>query len=118
MAPCLSPLRVQHRSPWLFPSAHCPVAIHSGTKLRVFGSSANNFGNDEADLDMCLSFPKGSSAALLHEHSPADIIALLAEKLTELGMTEVGGWVRGREQQQHVTSRSQHLTGSSAPCSS
>jgi terminal uridylyltransferase len=51
----------------------------------VFGSSANNFGNDCADLDMCMSFPKGTPPP----QNAGETIARLAERLEALGMTEV-----------------------------
>jgi len=55
-----------------------------GTRLRVFGSSANNFGNDAADLDMCVTSPKGG-----REGGIGGMIEALAALLEEEGMEEV-----------------------------
>lgn len=82
------------------------ILIGVGTKLRVFGSSANNFGSDEADLDMCLTFPKGTSLVNLtspvQSHgngemeqqsqgglTPSVVIEGLAQQLTDMGMSDV-----------------------------
>lgn len=40
-----------------------------GASLQMFGSSRNNFGNDSADLDMCLMVPSAVSAAKPRSHS-------------------------------------------------
>jgi Nucleotidyltransferase domain len=41
----------------------CGVAqVPAGTVLRVFGSSANGFGLETSDLDMCLIYPQVRAA--------------------------------------------------------
>lgn len=65
-----------------------------GTRLRVFGSSANNFGNDAADLDMCVTFPNvgegGEGGARAGGAAGAgDMIEALAALLEEEGMEDV-----------------------------
>jgi hypothetical protein len=66
--------------------ASLPDVVPPGTKLRVFGSSANNFGSDSADLDMCMAFPRGGPPTAL---SPPEIVERLAEQLEAAGMTDV-----------------------------
>ncbi len=57
-----------------------------GTRLRVFGSSANNFGNDAADLDMCVTFPPETP---MPAGGAGEMIEALAAHLEENGMSEV-----------------------------
>jgi len=53
-----------------------------GTKVVVFGSSANGFGSPKSDLDMCLQVPFGTTIT-------SEDMGKLAEKLSSLGMLEV-----------------------------
>lgn len=60
--------------------------IPAGAQLCMYGSSANNFGSDGADLDMCLTLPAGQQ--LSHAEKPV-VIERLAEALTRLGMCDI-----------------------------
>ncbi|CAM9391220.1 unnamed protein product [Pylaiella littoralis] len=62
-----------------------PEMIPKGSTLRVFGSSINGFGNDGADLDMCIEYANGNQQP---EDSGA-LIESIAGKLKAAGMTEV-----------------------------
>ncbi len=61
-------------------------AFPQGTKVVVFGSSANGFGSPKSDLDMCLQLPEMSTFAA--EQGPA-AMEVLAEHLIEAGMLNV-----------------------------
>ncbi|TFJ86179.1 hypothetical protein NSK_002387 [Nannochloropsis salina CCMP1776] len=63
-----------------------PTTFPDGTRLRVFGSSANNFGNDAADLDMCVTFPDSSP---LPAGRSGEMIEALASLLEANGMEDV-----------------------------
>lgn len=60
--------------------------LPENTVLRMYGSSINNFGTDEADLDMCLTFP--NTVVIQSENKPK-ILETIGEGLRELGMTDV-----------------------------
>lgn len=60
--------------------------LESGTKVVIFGSSANGFGSPHSDLDMCLQLPDGVH---MNDEESVQAMTLLAEKLTELGMVDV-----------------------------
>lgn len=61
----------------------CSVpAVHQGTRLEAFGSSSNNFGSANGDLDMCLVPPAG---ALPYE-IPGQVIVAIEEALTASGI--------------------------------
>mmetsp|Transcript_14111 Transcript_14111/g.30664 ORF Transcript_14111/g.30664 Transcript_14111/m.30664 type:complete len:1304 (+) Transcript_14111:121-4032(+) len=55
-----------------------------GTKVAVFGSSANGFGSPNSDLDLCLQVPPSATNA-----NGVEAMANLAIKLTEAGMSDV-----------------------------
>ena len=61
-------------------------AFPVGTKVAVFGSSANGFGSPNSDIDMCLQIPGSMS---LSEDAGSEAMAKLAEKLGESGMEDV-----------------------------
>jgi len=54
------------------------------TTVELYGSSKNNFGSDNADLDMCLMLPPGHEIPV--DEKPV-IIELVGESLREAGMT-------------------------------
>lgn len=63
-------------------------AFPAGTKVAIFGSSANGFGTPQSDLDMCLQLPAGFS----HSDDETDpngshAMAKLAEKMEEQART-------------------------------
>ena len=62
-------------------------AFPPGTRVAVFGSSANGFGSPKSDLDMCLQLPQSSTGFTAEEGAAA--MGTLAEKLTEVGMLNV-----------------------------
>ena len=64
---------------------NCDV-LPKGTRVAVFGSSANGFGSPNSDLDMCLQLPQG--AVLIGEEGIA-AMGKLAENLKEAGMIDV-----------------------------
>jgi len=59
-----------------------------GTKVTVFGSSANGFGSPNSDLDLCLQVPS-SATQFSKEENGVEAMTNLAAKLTEAGMTDV-----------------------------
>jgi DNA polymerase sigma len=60
-----------------------------GTRVAIFGSSANGYGSPKSDLDMCLQIPSGSS--IVNEDDPTGAIAMatLAKVFENHGMQEV-----------------------------
>lgn len=69
------------------------VVTHSrefppGTKVAVFGSSANGFGSPNSDLDLCLSIP-ASAAAFTKDGKGVEAMTNLASKFTAAGMRDV-----------------------------
>jgi terminal uridylyltransferase len=60
--------------------------LPENTVLSMYGSSINNFGTDEADLDMCLTFP---NTVLIQSENKPKILDRIGEGLRELGMNEV-----------------------------
>jgi DNA polymerase sigma len=60
-----------------------------GTKVVIFGSSANGFGSPTSDLDMCLQLPPTASAKSFEGENGAIAMAALVEKLNEIGMKSV-----------------------------
>lgn len=61
-------------------------SLPEGTKLELFGSSKNQFGNKNADLDMCLVLPLGKDVSA--DERP-NVIELIGECLKNIGMEEV-----------------------------
>lgn len=61
-------------------------SIPPGTSIAMYGSSANNFGSDGADLDMCLIFPSG---VVIKPEERSVVIDRIGEVLTKLGMKDV-----------------------------
>ncbi len=59
--------------------------VPADTKLALYGSSVNNFGSDNADVDMCMIFPRDTVLAA----DNAATIQAIADKLVELQMQEV-----------------------------
>jgi len=60
-----------------------------GTKVAIFGSSANGYGSPKSDLDMCLQVPNRSS--IINEDDPtgAEAMATLARIFEENDMLDV-----------------------------
>ncbi|KAG7369148.1 Cid1 family poly A polymerase [Nitzschia inconspicua] len=60
-----------------------------GTRVAIFGSSANGYGSPTSDLDMCLQIPNGTS--IVNEDDPTGAIAMatLAKLFEDHGMQEV-----------------------------
>ncbi|KAL3913252.1 MAG: hypothetical protein SGILL_006564 [Bacillariaceae sp.] len=60
-----------------------------GTKVAIFGSSANGFGSPKSDLDMCLQIPNGTS--IVNEDDPTGAVAMatLAKLFEDNGMHDV-----------------------------
>jgi DNA polymerase sigma len=63
-------------------------AFPAGTKVVIFGSSANGFGSPKSDLDMCLHLPSGTTL-VGDDGAGAESMAKLAEALKVAGMKEV-----------------------------
>merc|ERR1711871_1534968 len=53
--------------------------------LGIFGSSMNNFGSPQSDLDMCLQIP----ADVIDEVDQREIIGQLADILPKYGMVDI-----------------------------
>jgi len=60
-----------------------------GTKVAIFGSSANGFGSPKSDLDMCLQVPNHSSIVKGDDTTGAEAMATLAKILEENNMLDV-----------------------------
>eukprot|EP00529_Nitzschia_sp_RCC80_P007556 CAMPEP_0113442734 /NCGR_PEP_ID=MMETSP0014_2-20120614/1765_1 /TAXON_ID=2857 /ORGANISM="Nitzschia sp." /LENGTH=1402 /DNA_ID=CAMNT_0000333647 /DNA_START=669 /DNA_END=4874 /DNA_ORIENTATION=+ /assembly_acc=CAM_ASM_000159 len=60
-----------------------------GTKVAVFGSSANGFGSPKSDLDMCLQIPEGKLVFSDDDPTGSAAMASLAKILEENGMMDV-----------------------------
>eukprot|EP00934_Nitzschia_sp_Nitz4_P005220 Nitzschia sp. Nitz4//scaffold365_size14809//9197//13081//NITZ4_008914-RA/size14809-snap-gene-0.9-mRNA-1//-1//CDS//3329549289//5210//frame0 len=60
-----------------------------GTKVAIFGSSANGFGSPKSDLDMCLQIPVGHAVNTDDDPTGATRMAALAKVLEEKGMKDV-----------------------------
>jgi DNA polymerase sigma len=59
-------------------------AFPAGTKVVIFGSSANGFGTPQSDLDMCLQLPFGSTLGEDEKDpSGSQAMAKLAEKMDQ-----------------------------------
>lgn len=58
-----------------------------GTKVAVFGSSANGFGSPNSDLDLCLQVPP--SATHFTKENGVEAMTNLATQFTSAGLTEV-----------------------------
>lgn len=63
-------------------------AFPPGTRVAIFGSSANGFGSPKSDLDMCLQLPEGASLGE-GDTSGSESMAKLASAFEAAGMTEV-----------------------------
>lgn len=59
-----------------------------GTKVAVFGSSANGFGSPNSDLDLCLCIP-ASAADFAKDGKGVEAMTNLASKFTDAGMRDV-----------------------------
>lgn len=59
-----------------------------GTKVAVFGSSANGFGSPNADLDLCLCIP-ASAADFTIDGKGVEAMTNLATKFADAGMRDV-----------------------------
>ena len=59
-----------------------------GTRVAIFGSSANGFGSPKSDLDMCLQLPDGASLGD-GDSSGSESMAKLATFFESAGMKEV-----------------------------
>jgi len=77
-----------------FVNKHCSACFPLGSRVMVFGSSANGFGSPTSDLDMCLQLPK----PVKHDNFSADdwfvtkgreAMQALADTLKNHGMKEV-----------------------------
>jgi len=64
-------------------------AFPQGTRVVVFGSSANGFGSPNSDLDMCLQLPQSSSLVDEEDLNGSLSMGKLAEILEETGMVDV-----------------------------
>jgi len=60
-----------------------------GTKVAIFGSSANGYGSPKSDLDMCLQIPTGTSVISEDDPTGAKAMAILAKVFEENGMKDV-----------------------------
>jgi DNA polymerase sigma len=59
-------------------------AFPAGTKVVIFGSSANGFGTPQSDLDMCLQLPYGTTLGEdENDPSGSQAMAKLAEKMDQ-----------------------------------
>jgi DNA polymerase sigma len=67
----------------------CQAHFPEGTRVLVFGSSANGFGSSSSDLDMCLQLPNTSELEGWFETKGREAMAFLAEALDTNGMDEV-----------------------------
>lgn len=63
-------------------------AFPAGTRVVIFGSSANGFGSPKSDLDMCLQIPEAEASNFTGE-SGQEAMAKLASVFEEEGMAEV-----------------------------
>jgi len=61
----------------------------NGTRVIIFGSSANGFGSPHSDLDMCLQLPPSVSLPDDEDNSGAKAMAKLAEQLDLAGLMNV-----------------------------
>jgi DNA polymerase sigma len=70
--------------------AQCGDAFPPGTRVMIFGSSANGFGSPSSDLDMCLQIPPNTKLPGGDE-DPTGALAMgkLAEALENSGMKNV-----------------------------
>ena len=59
--------------------------VPADTKIALYGSSVNNFGSDNADVDMCMVFPRNTTLVT----DNATTIQAIADLLVELKMLEV-----------------------------
>jgi len=60
-----------------------------GTKVAIFGSSANGYGSPKSDLDMCLQVPNHASIVNEDDTTGAGAMAMLAKIFEENGMVDV-----------------------------
>jgi hypothetical protein len=63
-------------------------AFPPGTRVAIFGSSANGFGSPKSDLDMCLQLPDGAALSEV-DSSGSESMAKLAAYFETSGMKEV-----------------------------
>mmetsp|Transcript_30242 Transcript_30242/g.43219 ORF Transcript_30242/g.43219 Transcript_30242/m.43219 type:complete len:592 (-) Transcript_30242:83-1858(-) len=71
---------------------HCADAtgfLPMNTELAIYGSSANNFGAEGADLDMCLILPPSYAAVEQDAEKRSQIIERLGDALSKIGMLNV-----------------------------
>jgi len=64
-------------------------AFPKGTRVVVFGSSANGFGSPHSDLDMCIQLPPSSSLVDKEDVNGSASMGKLAEILEQTGMVDV-----------------------------
>jgi len=64
-------------------------AFPKGTRVVVFGSSANGFGSPKSDLDMCIQLPPSSSLVDKEDVNGSASMGKLAEILEQSGMVDV-----------------------------
>lgn len=60
-----------------------------GTKVAIFGSSANGYGSPKSDLDMCLQIPEGKLTTEEDDPTGSKYMAKLAQILEQNGMKDV-----------------------------
>jgi DNA polymerase sigma len=77
-----------------FVNTHCSAYFPLGSRVMVFGSSANGFGSPTSDLDMCLQLPQSERNADLSSDDwfatkGRDAMQALADTLKSHGMKEV-----------------------------
>jgi DNA polymerase sigma len=60
-----------------------------GTKVAIFGSSANGFGSPKSDLDMCLQIPSEASVVTADDPTGAKAMATLSQIFENNGMKDV-----------------------------
>ena len=60
-----------------------------GTKVAIFGSSANGYGSPRSDLDMCLQIPNGTSIVNEDDPTGAKAMATLAQLFEDNGLEDV-----------------------------
>lgn len=63
-------------------------AFPSGTRVVIFGSSANGFGSPKSDIDMCLQVPPGAQVDT-DDSSGSEAMSKLANHFQESGMKDV-----------------------------
>jgi hypothetical protein len=65
-----------------------------GVAWHVFGSSANTFGMESSDVDVCALWRDGTGQLIPQQLAPAELVRIAALMAEELGMEEVRSVVR------------------------